>query len=522
MVDFTAPEHELVAPTPLRPGRVLPSFPTAALPGWVAAWVRAEATATQTPEDLAAACALAVLSAAAGGRVIVEARPGWEEPTNTYHLPVMRPGSRKSAVVGHATRPLQAAERDLVASVRDEIAEATLTKDIARRRAEDAAKKAAKATGGDIDADTARRFAAAADAIEIPTEPRLIADDVTPEALASLLANYGGQLAIISAEGGIFDTMSGKYNGGIASFDVFLKAHAGDTLRVDRKGRPPEYVERPALTMLLTVQPAVLAVVASNPAFGGRGLTARWLYTLPVDNVGRRMIGAPPVPGGVRETYEDRVRALVAELVPWKEPCKLRLTPDAHEYLLEIERAVEPRLLTEGTYGPIREWASKLVGAVLRIAGLLHVAEDVVDTFRYPIERATLERASLIGGYYADHAVAAFDLIGDGGVGQASYVLAHLLKHETEEFSIKSLMNELPRGRFPDVESVATAVAVLEEHDLVLPQPMPEKKGPGRKPSPVFRVHPAAESAQSAEPTTHTRPAVGLVHSADSADSAAR
>jgi hypothetical protein len=38
-----------------------------------------------------------------------------------------------------------------------------------------------------------------ADAIEVPPIPRLVAEDITPQAVASLLANKGGRLAIISA-----------------------------------------------------------------------------------------------------------------------------------------------------------------------------------------------------------------------------------------------------------------------------------------------------------------------------------
>ena len=44
--------------------------------------------------------------------------------------------------------------------------------------------------------------------------PRLVADDITPEAAASLLAEQGGRLAIISAEGGIFDIIAGRYSNG--------------------------------------------------------------------------------------------------------------------------------------------------------------------------------------------------------------------------------------------------------------------------------------------------------------------
>jgi hypothetical protein len=86
-------------PTPLKPPRISVAFPTDALPSWARDWVRAEATATQTPEDLAGTCALCVLAACAGGRIEVEARTGWREPTNLYGLPVMPPsrGSRPSS-----------------------------------------------------------------------------------------------------------------------------------------------------------------------------------------------------------------------------------------------------------------------------------------------------------------------------------------------------------------------------------------------------------------------------------------
>jgi len=98
--------------------------------------------------------------------------------------------------------------------------------------------------------------------------------------------------------------MNGRYSGGVPSLDVWLKGHAGDPLRVDRKGRASEYVPHPALTLLLTVQPQVLSGIARNGTFRGRGLTARFLYSLPPDNVGRRKIGAPTVSEETTVTYE--------------------------------------------------------------------------------------------------------------------------------------------------------------------------------------------------------------------------
>ena len=103
--------------------------------------------------------------------------------------------------------------------------------------------------------------------IEVPPVPRLVADDVTPEAAASLLAEQRGRLAIISAEGGIFDIIAGRYNGNVPNMDLWLKGHSGDMIRVDRKGRPPEYIPRPALTLGLMIQPEVLGAIAAQRSF---------------------------------------------------------------------------------------------------------------------------------------------------------------------------------------------------------------------------------------------------------------
>ena len=65
--DHGSVEDEWEEPTPLRAAVDLPAFPVEALPDFLAAWVRAEATATQTPPDLAGMLVLAALATAAGG-----------------------------------------------------------------------------------------------------------------------------------------------------------------------------------------------------------------------------------------------------------------------------------------------------------------------------------------------------------------------------------------------------------------------------------------------------------------------
>jgi replicative DNA helicase len=269
-------------PIPLTGRRQLPPFPVEVLPGWVADQVAAVAEFTQTPPDLAGCVALAALSTAAGGKAEVVVRGSWREPVNIFTVVALPPGARKSPVFTAMTEPLLLAERTLAEKTRPQIVEAELAASTARAVADRAAAAAAKADA----ANRAQAMVEASDAamtartIDVPVMPTLVADDITPEAAAGLLAEQGGRLAVLSDEGGIFATLAGRYSG-VPNLEVFLKGHAGTMLRVHRRGRDPELIDSPALTLGLAVQPEVLHDIAQMPGFRGRGLLARILFSVP-------------------------------------------------------------------------------------------------------------------------------------------------------------------------------------------------------------------------------------------------
>jgi len=90
-----------------------------------------------------------------------------------------------------------------------------------------------------------------------PVLPRLLADDVTPETLGGLLVKYG-PLAVVTAEGPIISNVLGRYDSaGAPNLDLICKAYEGERTQVDRRNRE-ELLERPLLTVVLTVQPSVL------------------------------------------------------------------------------------------------------------------------------------------------------------------------------------------------------------------------------------------------------------------------
>jgi replicative DNA helicase len=491
-------------PVPLRPVVDLPGFPVEALPDWLAEYVAAEATATQTPPDLAAMLLLTALAAAAGGLAEVQLRLGWREPLNLFTATTLPPGNRKSAVFRDVTRPLVNFDRDEAARMQTIVLEAITARKVAERAADAAQATAGKATGDGADAALAEAIAAAAraEAIHVPSIPRLLADDATPEALATLLADHG-RISLLSPEGGVFDMMAGRYQSGGPSLDVHLKGHAGDAIRVDRKGRPAEYVEQPALTVGLAVQPEVLRACKDRPGFRGRGLLARFLYSVPTSTVGHRRVGTPPVPDETVETYRKELQALARSLLDEAEAARmvgsgdqlvLTLDADAAAALLAFEAEIEPRLHPHhGDLAHIADRASKLVGAVARIAGLLHLAARLRDCWGLPVNEATITDAITIGRYLTDHALAVFDLMGgaDPTLDDGRYLLAWIERTEAKTFTRRELLTALPRGRFAKVDALDPPLALLVEHGYIRPLPLPERpSGPGRPASPGFEVNP--------------------------------
>ena len=449
----------------------------------------------QTPPDLAGCLVLTALSTAAGGRAVVEVRPGWHEPVNLYVVVALPPGERKSPAFKALTAPILDAERRLVEEAGPRIDEAELHLRVARARAERAARAAENALTAEAQAEhlaEASDAAAAVRAITVPAVPRLVADDITVEATASMLAEQGGRLAVLSPEGGIFATLAGRYSG-VPNLEAFLKGHSGDLLRVDRKGRPPEHVEAPALTLGLAVQPEVLTDIARLPGFRGRGLLARILYSLPTSTLGRRRPGAPPPHPEVASAYTDALASLVLTLQERPESAVLSLTADAGAVVLQAEAELEPLLAPGAALSHVTDWAGKYVGSVARLAGLLHLATHQVDGEQRPISRHTVEAAVRLGRYFLAHALAVFDLMGaDPLVEDARHILAWITRSRAESFTRRDAFNA-NRSRFTKVADLDPVLALLVDHGWIQPlAPSPRSPSGGRPPSPRFAVHPAA------------------------------
>ncbi|MFD4144357.1 YfjI family protein, partial [Streptomyces sp. NPDC058572] len=351
-------------PVPITARPPLPPFPVGALPAWLGDMVRGVAEETQTPVDLAGCLALAVVATAAGGRAKVCVRGNWREPVNIYTAVALDPGNRKSAVFDLMVRPLLAAEKALIELSGPVRAEAETTAHLAKAAADKAVQKAAAADPEmrDALAIEAIELAQAAAELKVPAIPQLVADDVTPENVGTLLDQQGGRIACLSAEGELFDIIAGRYTGK-PNMGMFLKGHAGDMIRVNRQGREAQHIDAPAVTVGLAIQPEVLDSLARIDGADGRGLLARFLYSKPASLIGRRNLSPDLLDEQVAATYTKQLAGLTLALADWADPAILTLTPEADTVLLAFQKVTESRLGKEGSFAPIVKWASKRDGA---------------------------------------------------------------------------------------------------------------------------------------------------------------
>jgi hypothetical protein len=474
----------------------LPEFPTAALPGWLRDMVQAVAVSTQTPPGLAGMLALSVLALCGAGKFRLRVTSDWFEPLNIFGVVSLPPGCRKSAVFSTITAPLKAWERAEAERLGPEIAKAKTEYEIAEQRLQSLKARAAK-TADAIErrklTEEAQTLAAVLDGMKPPAPPRLFADDVTPEQLAHMLAEHEGRMAVLSAEGDIFEILAGRYSER-ENLGCFLKGHAGDALRVDRVGRAADYVDNPALTVALCVQPDVIQGLSAKPGFRGRGLLGRFLYVLPLSPLGRRQIEPPAVPLDTITAYDRNVSRLLA--LPWAKDAEgnngasiLKLSAEARALHRDFQAALEPMLAAGGELETLTDWAGKLAGAVARLAGCLHLAAVEVEPWNTPVSAETTAAAIKLGHYFTAHAKAAFCLMGaDPALELAKRLVAWLERKGCERFSRRDACYQL-RVKVRELEE---PLALLTEHGFIRAAAGPalQSAQAGRKPGPAYEVNP--------------------------------
>ena len=433
-----------------------PDFPVEALPGPLGAFVECLAESTQTPEEMGGTLSLGVLATAFQRRYEVEVTRDWREPLCLYSSAVAPPGERKSAVISALNKPIYEYEAEVRAVEAAEIAQ-NQTERALLEKALEAAKNSAAKGRANFEEMRAEALELSARLAEFKDKHpfRLLADDTTPEKLVDIMDAQGGCITV-SAEGGVFDSMAGRYEKG-ANFDIYLKGHSGDPITVDRIGRKANHIKALRLTMMLTIQPDVLNGVMNNSTFRGRGLCGRFLYAVCKSKVGHRAISPPPVPDRVRDEYRAFVRRILSD----QGSGIIRLSPEADEVRKSYQAYIEKKLGSEWEF--MRDWGGKLTGAVVRIAALMHAAECLGPPTDSPISAETMASATSLGEFFSGHAEAAYQLMGaNESQADAKYILKRLSAVRLNRVT-RSELTRLCRGKFGKAEDMTAALNILVE-----------------------------------------------------------
>lgn len=469
----------------------LPTFPLETLPQVIHDYIAALAIHTQTSVDMAAAIALGALAVCVQGKYVVEGKAGYTEPLNLYVVVIASPGERKSAVMQEVVGPIRRYEKQVNEQMAPTLRENQAKRKDLQRQITRLEKRLERTADPELELELKDCEYQLEDLPELKSV-RYYADDCTPEALTSLLCANNGIFSVLSTEGGIFDILAGRYNRK-PNLETWLKGHCGDEIRVDRRGREPEYIPRPTLSAVLTVQPSVLSEIMSNNTMEGRGLLARFLYCTPPSLIGRRSFLTPPVPQSTAASYELLIQHLM-ELPTGECPSVLILSSDAQrsfsDFFLEHEK-----YLKEGGRA-ISDWAAKYPGAVLRIAGLLHLAQG---NSSLEISYQTLRSAITIGRYFLLHAEFAYTQIAtDLGIQQALLVIAKLKELGKDTVRHYDLFRVCRGKFFHSASDIDPTLELLQEHGYLRLEEAPSNGRTGRKPGMQVVLNPVAFAPKEA------------------------
>lgn len=485
--------------------RPLPAWPSGIFPPPIENFITEVSRSTETPPELAAGMALAVLGTACQGKYRIRVKLDYCEPVNLWICVALPPATRKTSVFQFFQKPLVDWESAQRAAKADEIRDAELKRKNSeaiiaslRRRLGSTLVKKAEILQQIQDEEREMPI--------VPTVPQLFAQDITPEDLGRVMAENEECLAILCDEGGIFDLIAGRYsNNGIPNLDIFLQSHAGSAVRVNRAGRhkEPVFLERPALTMGITPQPEVLAGTTRCKDLRNRGLLARFLYLVPSSSfMGHRHLNTLPVSEAATLSYQKLITNILnqdAGIEP--RPCRhIALSREAYKVWLTGARRIERQLEEEtGTFALIQDWGGKLAGAIARIAGLLHVSRFAGDgPWEYAIGPDDINSAIKVAQILGAHALKAFDLMkADPNMQNARKVLNWLKRCPQSQFKLRDCHYALKK-RFKKVEELEAALKILEDMNYI--QSTSYETSQKGRPSRTYLANPQIWPTKTTEP----------------------
>jgi len=392
-------------PKPIDQAPPVPEWPTGIFPTWIEDQIANVSRSVQCAPDFPATFALGALSAISLGHAEVVKRPGHVERLALYQVAIGGPGEGKSPAEELMMEPVYEHEARVIGLAAGEVARATTERTILEKQAKGAEDKAAKSRDPN-DLMAAQDLRAKLAEAERPPTGELIVTDITPEKMATALAENGEVCAFISDEGGAMLSVDRyRASGRTANMDLYLKAWSGRKCVVKRQTGPSVSLRRPLITICIGAQPESWEKAMDDDEFRYRGLGARFMSVNPRPYVEQRVedLERDVYDLDVADIYGERLTRLAARFHSWghQYAAQLVLDVEARRYWSDWANDRRDLFLTGGRLDNELQWWSKLKDTVIRVAGLLHLADGLDSGTQ--VGRDVMARACRLGDHWIAH-----------------------------------------------------------------------------------------------------------------------
>lgn len=457
----------------------LKSFPVDVLPETLRDYVKSVSEFVQVSADMVAVYMLSVLSLCLQGKAVIShMNTQHTETLNLYIAVIAKPAERKTGVYSLLMKPVVEYEKNKNESLKREI---NAYKDKKRTLEKQLEKHMNK---GDL--NNVQKVRKDLEDLVPITNVRYNVTDATSEALASYMEENGGRMGILTAEGGIFETIAGRYSNGVPNMDLYLNAYDGSPVSILRRSGDIR-LDNPLLTMGFLVQHDVIQGVLNNTAFVGRGFVQRFLLAFPQSKVGERKAIGKDLNIPAQKKYNELIEKLLKMEYPEKSIPVLGMDEQACALFEEFFNGIEKELKQEGklySSPALAEWGGKLCGKVLRIAGILHLCSHSI---KERINKETVYSAALIANYFIHHSKHAFEVMGAAENNQnALYIISKLREKGQPILTLRELQR-LCR-KFKTSEELTEILELLEDFNYIKTETKQNCKG---KPTTIIKINPA-------------------------------
>lgn len=347
-------------------------LPQAGFPPFLWEYIKAVAAYVQVFPEMCVLPLLSVLSLCVQDKAVI--KDPWNEHTETlnlYSLTIAPPSERKSGTVKAFKSPVVRHVWDFNKSIKhqQELAEYQSRRDLllSERKTLTSAKK-------NRDPERLKKVILELQQLKPVTDKMMLADDVTPESLADLMQQNNNTMGIITDEGAVLQVAGGLYSNGVSNIDIYLKAYEGETYTQTRRSQPKIVLDKPLLTMSIMLQPDLFDEIVSNKQFCGRGLIARFLFSLPREKAGHIRHDSPNIPTELKRKYNELIDRLLnlpisdtPIMADWESS---RLLANYHDHCQK-----EQRKGGKFHYGELIKWMGKQFGRCMKLVGILHLCE---------------------------------------------------------------------------------------------------------------------------------------------------